>query len=103
MKKITTLVVVCIGLLLALTACGSDSSSNVNVETGSLIDIGTYNGEPIEWVVIDSPSDSSYCNLLSTRVLYNSTYRFEDDGSFLESDLIKNLNSEFSSDVFSEE
>ncbi|MBP3897852.1 MAG: hypothetical protein J6D57_08525 [Mogibacterium sp.] len=103
MKKFTTVIVLCLGLLFAFTACGSDSSSNVNVETGSLIDIGTYNGEPIEWVVIDSPSDSSYCNLLSTRVLYNSTYRFEDDGSFLESDLIKNLNSEFSSDVFSEE
>jgi len=56
-----------------------------------------------QWVVYDSPTDSNYCYLLSTRVLYNSAYRFDEDESFLESDLIKNLNSEFSSNVFSEE
>ena len=102
MKKLT-IIVVCIGLLFALTACGGDSSSNISIETGSLIDIGTYNGEPIEWVVYDSPTDSSNCYLLSTRVLFNSTYRFDEDESFLESDLIKYLNSEFSTNTFSEE
>ena len=102
MKKLS-IMVVCIGLLFALTACGGGSSSNISIETGSLIDIGTYNGEPIEWVVYESPTDSSNCYLLSTRVLFNSTYRFDEDKSFLESDLIKYLNSEFSSNVFSEE
>lgn len=99
MKRFT-IVVVCIWILNALTACGSDGVNNISTETGSLIDMGTYNGEPVEWVVYDSTTDSSTCRLLSTRVLYNSAYRYGDNDSFLESDLIKNMNSgiEFSKD-----
>lgn len=110
MKKRLLAVLMSLCMAITFAACSSNDNSNDNsnntntsVEVGSLIDIGTYSEEPIEWVVVNSPSDSTLCDLLSTQVLYNSTYILDDNDSTQGSDLLKDMNEGFSSGVFSEE
>lgn len=108
MKKSIIAVIMCVGLIFAFTACGSDSdsnssSSNVSVDVGSLVEMGTYNEEPIEWVVYKSSGDDSNWLLLSTYVLYNSKYILDENGSPLGSALLKDMNAEFCNSLFSEE
>lgn len=104
MKKRIIAILSSFCMVFVFSACGSsDSSSGANVSVGSLVDIGTYNEEPIEWVVYESPTDGSGCFLLSTHVLYNSTYILDENDSTLDSDLIKTMNTDFSNGVFSEE
>lgn len=56
MRKISVLIILC--MLLSMPALAADIRHYSDIEAGHLLYLGVYNGEPIEWLVLDDENTS---------------------------------------------
>lgn len=94
-----------LGLCLALSGCGEKTSANISVQPGEHLDFGTYQGEPVEWRVLDVNAEDGEVLLLSEYGLDVKPYHDKSASgvSWEDCSLRRWLNGEFYESAFKDE